>query len=69
MKQKILSKTGFKISNTNRRKAIRERCLNCSCWVPSEVSNCNHSDCPLYPYHTGKGKQNGKARSNAIMKY
>ena len=53
MRVSILSKNGLKIVNLNRRKAIRERCLNCSCWRPQELTNCTLTDCPLYPYRTG----------------
>jgi hypothetical protein len=69
MKVKIQSKDGNKIVNLNRRKAIRERCLNCSGWVLKEVSNCGFIDCPLYLYRSGKGKQNPKKRKNAIRAY
>lgn len=69
MKVKILAKNGLKIVNLNRRKAIHERCLNCSCWIPNEVTNCSFTDCPLYSYRTGKGKQNPNERKKAIRDY
>jgi hypothetical protein len=69
MKLKIQSKDGHKTINLNRRKAIRERCLNCSGWVPKEVSNCEFVDCSLHPFRSGKGKQNPKLRKKAIRKY
>lgn len=69
MKVKIQSKDGHKKINLNRRKAIRERCLNCSAWIPKEVSNCEFKDCQLYPFRSGRGKQNAKARAKAIRKY
>ena len=34
-------------------KAIREKCLDCSCWQPSEVRQCTVIDCPIYPYRMG----------------
>jgi len=34
-------------------KAIRFHCLDCVCWVPSEVKNCTSKLCPLYPYRMG----------------
>lgn len=64
-----MSKDGFKVVDLNRRKAIRERCLNCSCWIPKEVTHCTFKDCPLYPFRTGKGKQNPKKRKEAVWKY
>ena len=69
MKVSILSKDGLRVIDLNRRKAIHQRCLNCSCWIPSEVAHCTFNDCPLYPFRTGRGKQNAKSRREAIRKY
>lgn len=69
MKISVRGKNGLEVISLNRRKAIRERCLNCSCWIPSEVANCSFSDCPLYPFRSGQGKQNPKKRTTAIRQY
>ena len=69
MRVSILGKTGLKIVDLNRRKAIRERCLNCSGWVQKEVTECHFDDCPLHPFRSGKGKQSANARAKAIRKY
>ena len=69
MKAKIQTKNGYKVIDLNRRKAIREKCLNCSGWIPKEVSNCDFVDCPSYPFRSGRGKQNPKLREKAIRKY
>ena len=69
MKVSILGKNGPKVVDLNRRKAIRERCLNCAGWYHKEVTNCTFSDCPLYPYRSGQGKQNAKDTAKAIRKY
>ena len=69
MKVKILSKDGTKVVDLNRRKAIHERCLNCSCWIPKEVIHCKFRDCPLFPYRTGMGTQNAKDREKSIRDY
>jgi len=69
LRMMIQSKNGFKVISMNRRKAIRELCLNCSAWSAKEVENCQHTDCPLYPYRTGRGKQNSQLRSRAIREY
>jgi len=69
MKVQIQSKSGYKVIDLNRRKAIRERCLNCSGWIPKEVLNCNVDVCPLYPFRLGKGKQNPKKRQKAIREF
>ena len=65
MKVQIYAKGGFKliIKDLNRRKAIRGRCLNCSVWSPKEIENCIFADdCQLYPFRSGKGKQDAKLR-------
>jgi len=35
-------------------KAIREKCLDCSCWQPSEVRECHIVKCPLWRFRMGK---------------
>ena len=69
MKLAIQHKQGSKIVNLNRRKAIRERCLNCSAWFSREVANCSFTECTLFPFRSGQGKQNAKLRSKAIRNY
>lgn len=76
MKVQIYKKGGFDLvtKDLNRRKAIRERCLNCVAWSPKEVEKCEFGSypkdtkyyCPLYPYRLGVGKQDPKARNKAI---
>ncbi len=34
-------------------KAIRAKCLDCTCGHPAEVRNCTIKSCPLYPYRMG----------------
>ena len=69
MKAEIMSNNGYKVVNLNRRRAVRERCLNCSCWNHKEVRDCSFKDCPLYVYREGRGAQNAKERSKAIRAY
>ena len=69
MKVIILDQNGRKAVDLNRRKAIRQRCLNCAGWSHKELTNCIFPDCPLYPFRSGQGKQIAKARSKAIRKY
>jgi hypothetical protein len=35
-------------------KAIRQKCLECSSFQPSEVRKCDIAECPLYLYRLGK---------------
>lgn len=69
MKVEIMSKNGTKVADLNRRKAIRERCLNCHGWYLREVKKCSFTDCALYPFRSGIGKQDAKKREEAIREY
>ncbi len=69
VKTQIQCKGGHKTVELNRRRAIRERCLNCAAWSYSQVRTCPHVDCPLYPFRSGEGKQDAKMRSQAIRSY
>ena len=69
MQHVISGKNDFKSVNLNRRKAIRERCLNCSGWSSRDVRFCEFSNCHLYPFRSGQGKQDPKKRSKAIRGY
>jgi hypothetical protein len=69
MRVNIMHKDGCKVVDLNRRKAIHERCLNCSAWSVKEVSGCTFIDCPLWPYRTGREKQNPKKRQEAVKAY
>jgi hypothetical protein len=35
-------------------KAIRSKCMECSCYQKGEVMRCEIVDCPLFPYRLGK---------------
>ena len=41
-------------------KAIREKCLDCTCGQANEVKNCQIEKCPLWKYRMGKS---GRTRS------
>lgn len=69
MKFSVLSKNGVVVMNLNRRKAIREQCLNCVGWIHSEVRNCDFTWCALHPYRMGTGKQDAADRAASIRKY
>jgi len=66
---KIAYKNLEKVVNINRRKAIRERCLNCSGWSRAEVQRCPNRNCTLFPFRKGAGKQDAVARNKAIRDY
>ena len=70
MKIKLQTKDGtYKIKDINRRKAIRERCLNCSGWELRQVRNCEITKCKLHPFRSGIGEQDAKAREKVIRVY
>ena len=35
-------------------KAIRAKCLDCSCYQPKEVRLCPVTSCAIWPYRLGK---------------
>jgi len=57
------------IRETNRRKAIHARCLDCSGGKTGKVRNCEFTDCSLWPFRLGTGKQDPRQRSRAIRAY
>lgn len=69
MKAKIMTKDGVKIMDINRRKAIRLKCLDCSGFSEKEVKECPVSDCELYSFRMGVGRQDPKERNQAIKRY
>lgn len=42
-----------------RAKAIRLKCLDCTCNQPAEVRRCPAQDCPLWRYRMGKEENDG----------
>ena len=41
-------------NKNNPLKAIKEKCLDCSCGSILEVKDCPSTKCPLYPFRFGK---------------
>lgn len=41
-------------------KAIRAKCMRCSCDNPVEIDKCPIVDCPLYPFRYGKNPYRAK---------
>lgn len=41
-------------------KAIRKKCLDCSCYQYKEVKLCPLTNCTLWPYRMGKRPQKTK---------
>ena len=41
-------------------RAIREKCLDCSCQQPIEVKECTVATCALYPFRMGKNPYRAK---------
>ncbi len=44
-------------------KAIKAKCLDCSCDSATEVKECPVEDCPLYPFRFGKNPFNKRELS------
>jgi hypothetical protein len=59
------------LKDLNRRKAIKELCLNCSAWASRDRKTCPVTECQLHPYRNGElpeGKTT-KDRADAIREY
>lgn len=41
-------------------KAIRAKCMRCTCDQPGEIDKCPIVDCPLYPFRYGKNPYRAK---------
>ena len=51
-------------------KAIRAKCLDCSCGNPNEVRLCPIRDCPLYPFRDGHNpNRKGIGNPDSLNKY
>jgi hypothetical protein len=63
----IMSKDGgSKVVDLNRRKAVRERCLNCVGWEVQRVNGCEDTSChptPSGPAGAGRARRTGRGRS------
>ncbi len=46
--------------------AIRQKCLDCSCFQPTEVRECPVSTCGLWPYRLGRDPEPSRTRGFAI---
>lgn len=60
---------GYRLVNLNRRKAIMEKCFNCSGYSFRDRKNCPANDCELWPYRLGLGSIDSKKRGSAIRHY
>lgn len=68
MRVKIWRKGRHEIVDLNRRRAIREKCLDCS-ESPVDVRHCEFKNCELYQFRSGQGKQDAKVRSKMIKQF
>jgi hypothetical protein len=53
-KHTFITKDGHTTKLLSQGRAIREKCLECSCWSSDEVRECPATDCVLYPFRFGK---------------
>ena len=69
MKVSIFHNGKQEIVHLNRRRAIRYKCIDCGGGYSGGISNCKLINCQLFPYRSGKGKQNPMKRAKAIRDY
>jgi hypothetical protein len=48
-------------------KAIRHKCLDCSCYQPGEVQKCHVTTCGLWPFRFGKDPDPSRTRGFAKL--
>jgi len=51
------------MKNLTPMRAIRQKCLDCCCFQPKEVTLCTVTNCPLYAFRTGHRPQKGNYTS------
>lgn len=49
-------------------KAIRQKCLDCCCYQPSLVAQCELEHCALHPFRMGKNPFRAKRSLSAEQK-
>ena len=57
----------YRQAMTGRRalKAIRAKCLDCTCWQEAEVRRCTIEHCPLWPYRMGRMASSADATADS----
>jgi len=50
-------------------RAIRLKCLDCSCWSQGEVAKCTHKDCVLWSLRYGKKPKNTEYEKMSTVEY
>lgn len=63
--QKTILETDFSLPENalGRAKAVRWKCLDCTCGQAKEISNCAVLTCPLWPYRSGHAPKRGDSGS------
>ena len=74
MKKIIRTKTGFRVTHINRRRACRLMCVECQGWESLTVDSCDGkmldgSVCSLVDYRDMTSPQNAKKRNIAIRDF
>lgn len=70
MRVLIQSKDGYVVADLNRRRAIRKKCLICVGFSSFAVKTCAFKGkCALFAFRHGTGKQDAKAREQAIRDF
>ena len=68
MKQGLLFEGNFNFHHASPRKYIHLKCRDCK-GTSAEVKECTQKKCSLFPFRTGKGRQNRDRRDWAIWSY
>lgn len=58
-------KSGTETRKLSPVRAIRNKCLDCTCWQPKEIEHCTIADCACYPFRMGKNPKTKKQGEQA----
>lgn len=58
----------YKASATNRKKAIRAKCVECMGGMIQEVARCCDQDCALYPFRMGENPNDARTQAAKAKK-
>ena len=63
---KIRTKDGIAEVNLTRNKAIKLKCMDCSCFQRNEVEECTDTHCPIFIYRNGNACKALRSKSKIL---
>ncbi len=69
VKHEIHTRSGLKMKDLNRTKAIRWKCLDCCGFLEKDVKDCEKKECPLNEYRMKTNPNSGAKRTKDLKAY